>query len=571
MPIHLNSDRRFFRYYVIIIITSLLFIPIFFSLYNLQIKRTDEFKELAEKQHNLIIDIPPERGQIFDRNMKIMATSLKVPSVYAVPRMIDDKKDLSQKLSAILGLDYDYIYDRLKKDKAFVWLKRRVSNDVAEKIKELDQPHVAIMFENKRFYPTGTSLSNILGFCNIDEQGIDGLELHRNSYLSGKQGYKITKRDAKGREIVALEEKLIPAVDGHNLVLNIDEFIQYTVERELRAAFTQWHAEGASCVVLNPHTGEILAMVSLPNFDPNNMTESPVEARRNRNVSDYYEPGSIYKIITASAALNEALFTEEDKVFCENGEYHFTKRRVLHDVHPYGWLTFSEVIEKSSNIGVSKIGQKLGADLLYYYIKKFGFGDFTGIDFPGEVEGTIRPVANWSGYTITSIPMGQEITVTTLQMALAMSVIANGGYLMKPYIVSQVTDKKGVTIKNFKPTVVRQVISTETAAHMRNILERVVIQGTGKSAAIENVRVGGKTGTAQKILPDGRGYSHSSFIGSFVGFAPVEDPYFVVNVMIDNPHPAYYGGTVAAPVFREVIRELLFHMKYVDTSKQAAA
>ncbi|MBN1492646.1 MAG: penicillin-binding protein [Candidatus Omnitrophica bacterium] len=570
MPIHLNSDRRFLRYYIVIIFISILFIPIFLRLYNLQIKRANELKDLAEKQHNLLIDIPPERGHIYDRNQTILATSLKVPSVYAVPRMIENKREVARELAEILELDSRDIFERLDRDKAFIWLKRRVSNAVADKIKALNNPHVSVLFENKRFYPTGTSMSNIIGFCDVDEQGIDGLELHMNKYLSGKQGYKLTKRDAMGREIVALEEKLIQAVDGYNLVLNIDEFIQYTAERELRKALDKWHAKGASCVVMNPHTGEVLAMVSLPNFDPNTMKESPVEARRNRAITDYYEPGSIFKIVTAAAALNEGLFNEEDKIFCENGEYNFTRSRVLHDVHGYGWLTFSEAVEKSSNIGLCKIGQKLGVDLLYYYIKKFGFGDISGIDFPGEVEGTVRPVAQWSGYSITSIPMGQEVTVTALQMAQAMSVIANGGYLMRPYIVSQITDKKGVTIKKFKPMVMRQVLSTETAEKMRHILERVITDGTGKSAQIKNVRVGGKTGTAQKILPTG-GYSHSNFIGSFVGFAPVDDPFFVVNVMIDDPHPAYYGGTVAAPVFREIISELLFHMKYIDPTKEIAA
>lgn len=563
MLIRLNPDRYQIRYYLSIAVIACLFVPIFFRLYDLQIVRSIELTQLAKKQHDLMIDIKPTRGHIYDRTMKILATSLKVPSIYAIPRAIAGKTVTAHRLSSILDLPYGFVLERLNRDKAFVWLKRRVDQSVADKIKALNDQNIGIIFETKRFYPQGTAFSNLLGFCDIDEKGIDGLELRYEQYLSGQKGYKVTKRDAMGREIVALEEKVIPPVNGQNLVLTIDHYIQYIAERELRKAFTQYHAKGASCVVMNPMTGEVLAMVSLPDFDSNDAGASTADTRRNRAVVDFYEPGSVFKVVTASAALNEGVFQENDRVFCENGEYHITRRRVLHDVHSYGWLTVRQVIEKSSNIGAVKIAQKLGAEELYTYIKKFGFGEITGIDFPGEAEGVVRPLDQWSGYSITSIPMGQEITVTSLQMAQAMSVIANGGYLVHPFLVSRIFDTHGVMIKEYKPTIVREVLQHDVAERMGSILEGVVDEGTGRNAQIKGVRVAGKTGTAQKILPTG-GYSHSNFIGSFVGFAPVDNPRVVVNVMVDDPHPVYYGGSVAAPVFREIVREVLFYLDHAE-------
>lgn len=571
MPIQLNHDKNFKRYYVVVACIALLIIPIFFRLYDLQVSRAPELRELAARQHNLMIDIKPERGQIFDRNMKPLATSLRVASIYAVPRLIRDKESLARTLSPILDLSEEYIMQRFAKDKAFVWLKRKVSHEVAEAVRALKNPYINSVFESKRFYPHAEGCANILGFCDIDEQGIDGLELQFNKYLAGQEGYRVTKRDAIGREIVALEEKVLPVVNGHSLILNIDHVIQYTAEKALQKVMQQWKPKGASCVVMDPNTGQILAMVSLPSFNPNDIGDSTGDARRNRAVADFYEPGSIFKIVTAAAALEENIVNESDTIFCENGEYRVTGSRILHDVHAYGNLTFEQVVEKSSNIGTVKIAQKLGADRLYYYIKKFGFGDITGIDFPGERLGIIRPVSQWSKYSISSIPIGQEVTATALQMVQAMSVIANGGFLVRPYIVSEVVDEQGMQIKAYRPLVMRRVISADTAARMRKILYETVESGTGKNARIEGIPAGGKTGTAQKILPNGGGYSHSNFIGSFIGFAPVEKPLLVVNVMVDDPHPMYYGGTVAAPVFREIVQESLFYLKYVNPDEKKVA
>jgi len=332
MPTTLNNDKYSLRYYLVIFFITFLFIPITIRLYDLQVIRSEALKEIALKQHNLVIEIAPERGQILDRNRKVLATSLKVPSLYAVPRLIREaeKEKLAEKISKLIGADKKDILERLRRNKAFIWIKRRVSNDIANQVNDL-HPHLGILFETKRFYPNATTFSNLIGICDVDEKGIDGLELYHDHYLKGTKGQKITKRDAMGREIVALEEKLIPPVDGHNLILNIDQFIQYVVERELSKAITKYNAIGASCVVLEPKTGKILAMVSLPNYDPHDLDQRFEEGKRFRPIVDFYEPGSIFKIVTASAVLNEGVLTEEDEIFCENGEYHFTKRRILHD------------------------------------------------------------------------------------------------------------------------------------------------------------------------------------------------------------------------------------------------
>ena len=571
MLIPQSNDKFALRYYFIISFLLLICLAIVFRLYDLHILRATDFKDLASRQHHVEIEIKPERGAILDRNGKILATSLKVPSVYAVPRRIPQKEKapLAKQLAKLLDLEEEKVLSRLKRDKSFVWIKRHVSQEEADQVAKLKNINVDSIYEPKRFYPAGKGFSNLLGLCDIDDNGLDGLELQYNKVLKGRKGLRQAKRDAMGRELVGLDESIVPVINGHKLVLNIDEFIQYTAEKALTKAFQKWKAKGAACVVQDPKTGQILALVSLPNYDPNDIGDEFEEGKRNRAVVDYYEPGSIFKIVLATAALDQGVVTETDKIYCEQGEYRFTRSRILHDVHPYGDLEFKDVMAKSSNIGVVKVAEMLGPEKMYEYIKRFGFGDFTGIDLPGEVGGVIRKPSQWSGYSISSVPIGQEITATAIQMATALSAVANGGILMKPYVVSRVIDEKNVLIQSYEPKKIRRVMTPETSNRVKKILQSVVETGTGKKARIRGVSVGGKTGTAQKILPTG-GYSHSDFISSFIGFAPVEDPLLVVNVMVDDPGPAYYGGTVAAPVAREIIQEVLFYMNYFgeEQSKQ---
>ncbi len=572
----LLSPRRFWFLYIVLVI---FFCLIVYQIIQLTCFHQSSLLKLAHRQHYLTVDISPLRGPITDRNGKEFVTNLKIPSIYAVPRTLreEERADLSREVAKILGLDRKWVMERLSRDKAFVWIKRRVTFEEAEKIKKLESSALGVLDEYKRFYPQGSMLAQVLGFSTVDNQGVEGIERFLDGDLRGKPGKRVTQRDAKGREIKAFEMKSLPVIDGNRVVLTIDQHLQYLTEKALERAFKQWKAKGAWAIVMDPHTGEILAMANQPSFDPNHYARVGADAKRNRAITDMYEPGSVFKIVAASGALNEGTVTPETPINCENGKWNYGFK-VLHDVHPYGTIPMSEVIIKSSNIGTVKIALKMGAQKFQNYIKGFGFGAQTGIDLAGEAPGYTRPPSQWSKTSPYNIPMGQEVMVTSIQMVTAMSVIANGGNLVRPYIVSKVQDPAGVTLKEKKTLVRQRVIDPETAETMRKILTQVVEKGTGTKAKIPDIVVGGKTGTGQKILPGGKGYSHTAFMSSFVGFAPANDPRYAMVVVLDEPRPLYYGGTVAAPVFKEVMEAALLtrsaqrrHETTLPTPEQVAS
>lgn len=563
-------NKRFLWIHIFLGIALLLIV---FQLVNLQVLKRPELTTFASHQHDLLIDLPPKRGMLYDRNNKELATTLKVPSIYAVPRMIPEekKREFSKQVSKILNIPEERVYKRLNTDKAFAWLKRRVTTQELDRMQQVEHPAFGYLFENKRFYPHEELGSQILGFVNIDGKGIEGIELAFDKYLRGESGYRVTTRDALGRDISALDKKTTAPVNGASLILTIDHYIQYLTEKALDEAYKKWKAKGAVAIVMDPMTGEILAMTSRPTYNPQEVGKYPAAARRNRAITDFYEPGSVFKMVTASAALNEKTMKRSDTIFCENGEW-FLGRHTLHDVHGYGDLDFDHVFIKSSNIGTVKIARKLGEKKLYDYIKKFGYAASTGIELPGEVTGYLRPVNKWSKNSINAIPMGQEIAVTPLQVLRSFAAVANGGRLVKPYIISEVKDTHDVTLKKFKPIISEPIIKEDTAGQVAEILEMVVDEGTGKRARIPGIRVAGKTGTSQKVDPKG-GYSHSNFMATFVGFAPVDNPRLAMIVVLDDPKPLYYGGTVAAPVFKDVIEKSLLYMGVVPEveSKEKAA
>ena len=525
----------------------------------LQLAKSYNLTQLARKQHTAVIELQPTRGTIYDRNMRPLAVSLNLQSVFSDDRVVQEKGAAAKRLASAMGLNEQYVYARLNKDKGFIWIKRKLSPAEAARVKALNIKGIDFMKEPKRVYPNNTLASQIVGYAGTDNKGLEGLELKYDPYLKGSAGYRATFRDARRREIASFEYEYYPSIDGLDLVLTIDDIIQNVAERELDAAVKKYHPLGACIIVMDPKNGDILAMSSRPTYDLNSFQRANAENRRNRAVTDMYEPGSMFKIVTASAALNENKVGLNDRFFCENGAWSHGGGRILHDHTPQGWLTFRQVIERSSNIGTVKVAFKLGGDNLYNYIKKFGFGDMTKIDLPGEVPGLIRPTSQWSGTSMYAIPMGQEVSVSAIQMACAMSVIANGGRLVRPRVIQAVQDKHGEMIKEFPPEEIRDVLSEKTAATMRDILSGVVTDGTGQLAKVEGYDVGGKTGTSQKI--ENGTYSHSKFIGSFVGFAPVKDPRVVVVVMLDQPHPQYYGGVVAAPVFSKVVKDTLRYLE----------
>ena len=556
---HNRKHSLRFSYVFLFLIFCLIIFAV--RLVLVQVFRSSYLTRLAKKQHNYFIELEAKRGTIYDRNLRPVALNVAVYSLYAKPIMMGqkDKEKAIHALSTLLHRDPSYLRNRLSRKKYFMWLARKLPLELADKIKAMEINGLDFVIETKRYYPNQTLAAHLIGFAGIDNEGLDGLELYYNKYLKGKSGWSQILRDARQRALL-IEQDFIPPRDGFNLVLTIDETIQYIAERALEKAFEEHNAKAASIIVLNPRTGEILALANRPTYNLEDFSATPPENRTNRAIQYTYEPGSVFKIVTAAAALEEAVAGEDDKFFCENGSYRIANH-VLHDHHPHGTLTFKEIFEQSSNIGVAKIAQRLGAQRVYNYARRFRFGMKTQINCPGEVSGVLKSPASWSKTTIGAIPMGHEVTVTSLQLVCAIAAVANDGVYMRPFVVKYIKDNQDELIKEFKPTIMDQVITPETARRLKAILQGVVENGTGKRAKIEGIAAAGKTGTAQKVI-DGV-YSHGRFYASFFGFAPVEDPRVAVVVVFDEPHPSYFGGTVAAPVFQEVVQDTL---KYLQVS-----
>jgi len=535
------------------------FLILIIRLFKLQYFDHARYGDLARNQQTVKVDIPAVRGRIYDSAGRILATSLVVDSVFAEPHVIEDKESTCIKLAPVLGLDKEALLEKLKQNaaKKFIWIKRFVSAEEAEAVRRLGLVGIGFRKESKRFYPRGIVASHVLGCVNIDGEGLEGIELMFDRQLRGEDGYRILLRDGKRCPIQPASPRGKPAQDGASVVLTIDSIVQHFTEEALDDIVEKWDPLAATVVVMSPYTGEILAMANRPTFDPNIFNEYPADARRNRAVTDSYEPGSVLKPVIMAAALEENVTRPEDKIFCHNGLFAYRARR-LRDHHPYGWLTASDVIVKSSNIGMAKIGLALGPEKMYRYVKNFGFGAATGIRFPGEAPGQITPPEKYSYYTLTSVPMGQEIAVTALQFARAFAVFGNGGILVKPKLVRGLLDSRGRVIERYGRAGARRVISKKTADEVMKMLVGVVNSGTGRRAGLDEYQLAGKTGTAQKIAPEG-GYTHSRFISSFACIGPAEDPSFVVVVMVNEPRKgnSYYGGTVAAPSAGRLAKRIL--------------
>ena len=553
---HIKEFSR--RFYIISLLFLISFVFVICRLIYTQFFHSHYLSAIADKQHSLYIELIPQRGIIYDSSLRPLAINIAADSLYAVPREIKDKGKVISLIQPILNADYGYLKDRLSRNKSFVWLARKITPQAAEKIKTLKIKGLGLIRENKRVYPNGYLAAHSIGFTGIDNQGLEGLEALYEKYLKGRAGWAFFLRDARQNRL-NISQEMSPPEDGLDIVLTVDEVIQYIAERELDKCFNANNAKGASIVVLEPFTGKILALANRPAFDLNYASSATPDARRDRAICDLFEPGSVFKIVTASAAIEENKVKEDDKFFCENGSYRVANH-TLHDHEPHDWLTFKEVIEQSSNIGTTKVAQILGPQVIYRYAKLFGFGEETAVDLPGEVKGMLKDSKFWSKTSIGAVPIGQEVGVNVLQLACATGAIANGGYLMKPFIVSRVQDKQQHVIRQANSVVIRRVISTDTAERIKIILKGAVEAGTGKLARIGKISAAGKTGTAQKLEPDGT-YSHRRFVASFVGFAPAEDPLVVIAVVVDEPHPYYFGGVVAAPVFKNVAEEVVKYLK----------
>ena len=521
----------------------------------LQIFKNSALLSLAQNQSRVMIEMQPARGRIVDRQGRELALDVRLDSLYAVSREMKNKEKAAHQLSVLLDRPYEEILRKLEKDKLFVWIARKLPIAKAEAIKMLKIEGFGFVKNSMRVYPKSETACHLVGFTDIDNNGLEGVELHYNSFLKGVPGWRLGQRDAKQRELISKEVEQVPPVDGFNIHLSIDEVIQSISDKVLAETCEKFNAVGGSIVVMDPKTGDVLAMSNYPVYDPNNARKSKIENRRNRVLTDIYEPGSVFKSFTLSAILQNKAVSLNDKFDCERGSW-AVAGKILHDHHGSGVLSFREVIEKSSNIGTVKATMRLGADKLYKSIKAFGFGDRTGIGLAGEVGGIATPPRVWSRSSIINIPIGQGIAVTSIQLTAAMGAIANNGILMKPRIITRIEDQDGRVIQSFEPEAVRQAISKETSLQVRSVLEGVVSRGTGKKAAVPGFKAAGKTGTAQKLMPNGA-YSHDQFVASFVGFVPYDEPKLVMTVSIDEPHPVIFGGEVAAPAFARVAAGIL--------------
>ncbi|MCX8042805.1 MAG: penicillin-binding protein 2 [Desulfobacterota bacterium] len=535
-----------------------LFAVVSVRVFCLQVVQSEELKSLLRSQHQTTITLAPWRGTIYDRNGSELAVSIEVESLYARPRLIDDRNAVAAQLAPVLGVSEHEIATFLESTKPFVWIRRKLTDAQADAIRELKIDGIGLLKESQRFYPNMELAGQVIGFAGLDTQGLEGIEREYDRILKGTPRTIYVDRDARGGRVF-VEGILNPdQTKGCDVVLTIDKTIQYIAEKELEAAVAGAEAKGGIAVVMDPLTGDVLAAASVPRFNPNRYHEASPEVWRNRAVTDVVEPGSTFKSFLVAAALEERVVRPTDMFFCEHGAYRVANK-VIHDVHAYGWLDVASIIKHSSNIGVSKIGQQLGRENLYKYIKRFGFTQLSGIQFPGEVPGALPPLAACSEHTQSTIAFGHSITVTPIQLAVAYSALANGGLLMRPTMVKRIVDATGMTVQEIAPLVRCRVISPETAEAMRYMLQQVVAGGTGKRAALPGFAVAGKTGTSEKL--DENGYSHSKVLASFAGFVPADDPRITIVVMIDEPQKMRFGGEVAAPAFGKMAHAILHYLK----------
>ena len=531
------------------------------KLFILQIHQNDLLTARATRQYQRLVPIVSRRGTIYDRSGRELAVSLRVSSAFAQPAAIQDPAGAAKALAPILNLPAQELQALLRSDKTFVWLRRQLAPAQAEAISDLGLKGIGLAPESRRYYPRQERAAHVLGLVGLDDHGLEGLEHEYDALLGGRPQFIAAQQDALGR-IISREEEPTPHAPIFDLTLTIDEVLQYIAERELQRAVERSRARAGTVVVMDPWTGEILALANQPTYDPNTYRIASAPARRDRATTDYFEPGSVFKVILAAAALEEGIVRPTDMFYGENGAIE-VGRTTIRDHEKYGWLTVQQILAQSSNVGAIKIGQKVGKSIYYHYISGFGFGSLTGVDLPGETPGLIRRPKGWSALSLSVLSLGQEISVTPLQIATAFSAVANGGNLVRPYVVRAMRSQDGSIQREVTPTVIRRVISQRTSQTLMDLLKSVVEEGTGKPAALPDYTVAGKTGTAQKLDPTTGRYSHRKVIASFIGAVPAEEPRLVILVVIDEPETLRWGGSIAAPAFREIAGDA---MKYLRIS-----
>ncbi len=550
-----NPNRRISLF---IILFSLFLSVVLVKLFEIQIIDSSKYKLAAKKQYESKISLKPSRGIIFDRKMNALVSNANSFSFAADPNMVDNKDSVAMLFAHVFGKDKDYYLERLTaQNTSFVWLERRVEPDLAEKLKDINISGVIKLNESHRITNYDRLASQMLGLTDIDNNGLSGIELGCDEHLAGEDGYVVMQKDGLGRKRPAVEYPRKEPCNGNNIVLTLDMNVQKIIEEELGQGVNVNDADGGKCIVMAVKTGEILGMYSINNSD---------EGYKNKLsfLTDLYEPGSTFKIVTAAASLEEGLESKGDIVQTYGGEYEFNGMTVK-DAHAFSSLSFQQVIEQSSNIGIMQVSMKLGEERFYKYARDFGYGITTGIDLPGEVKGYLKKPVDFSSVSLRYMAIGYEVLVTAVQMANAYACIANDGILMKPYIIRKELSPDGSVIREQIPTPVRTVISKRTARTLTELLYGVVERGTGKEARIENIKIAGKTGTSQKLV-DGQ-YSKKSYTASFIGYFPAEDPQIVVVVIVDAPRSgSYYGGSVSAPIFKRITERIISLGSLIDYS-----
>lgn len=550
----------------------LVFLLLGVRLVKLQVVDHERYEKMAFQQQFRKVPIAPQRGDILSHDGKLLARSLEVYSLYAIPHRIKDKEKVITAVSDILGFSTEWRQTLIrrfneKRYRNFAWIKRHLKPQVYEQIKSLKLKGLGFRKESKRYYPQGEMLCHVLGLSNIDNCGIEGVEKWMDKSLKGVPGHKLVGVDALGRRLNEDPHLEVSPRNGHSVYLTIDSVIQHYVERELDHVVARWKPQSICAVVYSLTDGRVLAMATRPHYNLNQPTEAKPEARRNRAITDYYEPGSTLKPFTALAAVKDGIINFDTVFNCYHGRHRFG-RRLIRDTHGYGDLTVKEIIIKSSNIGMAQIGMQLGPDKVRQNLFDFGFGRPTGLEIPGEEKGKITSKKRWSYYSTTSVSMGYEIGVTAIQMAAAYAPLVNGGTLFRSSVIEKVVDQQGQTLYKFQPKVVRQIY--RDPALRQGILEAlggVVENGTAKQAQIPDYTIGGKTGTARRHAKGRRGYT-TKYLASFVGVAPLSNPRLAVVVMVNSPKGAMYGGTVSAPAAGRIMHSSLAYLGVAPDKKE---
>lgn len=544
--IRTKSERRVF---LVVFLGGFLWLLMVSRLFYVQVLKGDEFREIAERQHRICLKLESKRGTIYDRNYELLAFNLPTRSFFAVPEEIEDVGLVARKFAPLVKISPDKLKSKLKTNRNFVWLQREVEEGESQEIISWKLPGIHFREEMKRYYTHYPSAQDALGMTDIDNQGLSGVEYYYDDILSGKDGKAVFLRDALGNSFPVKEYPITMPRPGHSLILTLDLKLQSIVEEELKRALKATGSEGGSAVFMSPKTGEILAMAH----------SSPAGASfciKNKVVSDNFEPGSTFKIVTAAAALEQGVKKPEDKMWAEQGKFKIMGR-TIHDIEEHEWLTFKECVVHSSNIGMAKIAMEVGKEGIYKYARNLGFGCKTGIDLPAEAKGFVPEPEMLSDYTLSTFAIGQGVSLTAIQLLNAYAAVANGGVLMRPYLVKVVLNEQGEIIKKFKPRKIRQAISPATAQILVDFFKEVVASGTGNTVGLEGLTIAGKTGTAQIPELDGSGYKEGQYLASFVGFFPAENPQFVGLLTLENPKGRYYGSQTAGPAFKNVAAKVV--------------